>query len=479
MIITRLIVIHIALAIAVFAVPALSTFWGYGLFAWLLFKTLLSGNRGGWAHLGAAYFAGMEVWLRMTKAATPWEFGKVGGILLLGTALVLEGRLLRKPLFLLMGLLLIPGLLLMEDSGFSALRQAITFQMGGMILLVVTGIYFYRRPMNPVDFQRLLVALFLPIVMVLVQVLLRSPELREVQFGLVANFSASGGFGPNQVSTILGLGMVLVVFSWLFGLSPMVPKTWSIAFFLLLGLRALLTFSRGGLVAAILSLGVAYLVWMWERGLSFRRLIPIVVIGVLAVSTFLFVDRITGGVLADRFSGETWSTKVGLEEKDLSKMTSGRFDILLTDIEMWFDHPLWGVGLGMSNALRPDYGVRNISHMEQSRLLAEHGALGLIVLLLMVGLAWVEFQRRRGINRVLLTFFFLFSFLTMLHSATRLAVVGFTYGMAFITLIPSLASDPVYRKSSVGRGQQPLRSGAVESVPGSGPDLPAGVPAST
>jgi len=51
----------------------------------------------------------------------------------------------------------------------------------------------------------------LPIVTTMVYLTLYTPNLREVLTGTSSNFKTSGGFGPNQVSTILGLGMFIFV----------------------------------------------------------------------------------------------------------------------------------------------------------------------------------------------------------------------------------------------------------------------------
>ncbi|NDC25403.1 MAG: O-antigen ligase domain-containing protein, partial [Proteobacteria bacterium] len=65
-------------------------------------------------------------------------------------------------------------------------------------------------------------------------------------------------------------------------------------------------------------------------------------------------------------------TASGYAEKDLDKITSGRSDIFIYDIETWLEHPLLGVGAGASPYFRLEKeGVWTAPHIELSRLLAE------------------------------------------------------------------------------------------------------------
>ncbi len=460
--------------LAGYAVPGFSTLYGFAFFAYAAYQTARNSNRGGWAHLGAAYIVSMDVWLRMTKAALPWEFGKIAAIFLLLLGFGLEGKLLRKPVFYWVILLLLPGVFMVEGVDFNQFRQFLTFQLGGMFLLAVSAMYFYRRPFRAAQFRHLLLALTGPVILTVVQVTLRSPGIRELSFDLGANFAASGGYGPNQISTLIGIGMICLAVNWLFRLPPLFSRQIDIALFAVFSLRILLTFSRGGVAAAVLALGAAYFVYMRDKGYSIRKLAQPLSIAAVGAAVFFAVNGITRGVLLDRFRGETYTTKAGLEELTFAKSTSGRFEIVMTDLQMWLDHPLGGVGVGMSNVLRPDYGVRNVSHTEQSRLLSEHGALGLTVLLIILGVAWSDYRKRRGLQRAILVLFFLWSFLSMFHSATRIAVIGFLYGVGFIVLYENRA---LHRQPPVaGRGLS-LRGGGPGAPAAAGDQAAPGLPA--
>ncbi|MCB9276507.1 MAG: O-antigen ligase family protein [Lewinellaceae bacterium] len=397
----------------------------------------------------AAYIVGMEVWLRMTKAALPWEYGKIAAIFLLLLGIAVEGRFFRKPIFIFLIFLLLPSLLFVEGVNFDQFRQFLTFQLGGLILLSISGIYFFHRPLALPQFQQLLIYFIGPILITLIQITLRSPSTKDIDFQLMANFAASGGFGFNQVSSIIGLGIACLALNFLLRFPPFFTRWIDIGLFGLFSLRILLTFSRGGMATAFLSVGLSYFIYLSDRGYSMRKIMLPALLGILLITSFFVVNNITQGALLDRYEGETYATKHGFEEVSFAKATSGRFEIVLTDFAMWHDHPLFGVGVGISNVLRPDYGVNNISHTEQTRLLSEHGLLGLFVLLIIIFAFLRDYFKRRGAQRAILVLFFLLSFLTMFHSATRLALTGFVYGIGFIVLIPPIEKLALRRQPPV------------------------------
>jgi O-antigen ligase len=267
-----------------------------------------------------------------------------------------------------------------------------------------------------------------------------------MKFELGANFGASGGYGPNQVSTLLGLGVLITGFVYLWKLPPLINRRTDLLLMILFAVRALLTFSRGGLLVAILIVVLAYLsMLIIQRRLSAGRIFSLGLFGILIVAVSFSVNSITGGALLQRFKGETYATSRGLEKKDASSISSGRSDILRTDIEMFLDYPIFGVGLGVSNQLRPEYGYNNNSHIEQSRLLAEHGLFGFVFLLCLIFFPLSAYFSRKGLNQSILLIFTLLAFLTMAHSATRLAMVGLYFGFGFIKIYfekPPLRRQP-------------------------------------
>ena len=64
--------------------------------------------------------------------------------------------------------------------------------------------------------------------------------------------------------------------------------------------------------------------------------------------------------------------------------TTGREDIARADLEVWFDNPVLGVGPGVAKEYRAaTFGRAAAAHTEFTRLLAEHGILGLVALIIL------------------------------------------------------------------------------------------------
>jgi hypothetical protein len=95
-----------------------------------------------------------------------------------------------------------------------------------------------------------------------------------------------------------------------------------------------------------------------------------------------------------------------------------------------------GVGPGAARELRLTYGYGMVvgAHSEFTRMLAEHGLFGLVSLLSILILSFKEYKRRVDYNKVLLGCMSIFGILTMFHSAFRLALPGYIYGLSYVVL---------------------------------------------
>lgn len=426
-------VLHALLGAVLSTFSGLGTWWGAAAFFWFFFQTLRTCNRTGMAHLGAAYIVGLEVLLRMSKAALFWEYGKLACIVLLLTGIVVEKRKNYYWQYLLMFVLLVPGMLLATNLSMLRWQQMVTSQLGGPILLALSCLYFGGRIVSVPHFQKILRAILYPIAAILVYLFLSSPSLSEVQFSLSSNFATSGGFGPNQVSTALGLGMAVLFINYLLKYPPLFIGWLDKVLFGLLLFRALLTFSRGGVLAAVICILFGYFVYTYAASVKKAlRLAGRLLIGIIIVfALFTITDDLTGNLLSKRFKGE----QEGVQKFDLNKATSNRLEIIESDLLIWLDHPLLGVGIGNAANMRSNYGVSNIiAHTEQTRLLADHGLPGLIFLLWIIFLIWKRSFDGPATSRLIGSTFMMLVFLTMLHSATRLAMVGFIFGLGLIQL---------------------------------------------
>ena len=115
---------------------------------------------------------------------------------------------------------------------------------------------------------------------------------------------------------------------------------------------------------------------------------------------------------------------------------TGRTKIMAIDLNIFMNNPLMGVGPGAAHHLRYEYGygAAVAAHSEFTRMLAEHGIFGLISLFSITSLSIIEYYKRDKVNKVLLACFSTFSLLTMFHSAFRIALAGYIYGLSYVIL---------------------------------------------
>lgn len=436
-----LLVVHLLLGIFSARTPSILFLWfsivllGYGLFT-----TLWTRNRYGHAHLAAAYIAGMEMLLRMSGAGFPHETGKYSVVLLLGTGLLFRNS--RQPWpwgSIFFFVLLLPSIFMLDQAlDLERFRQNISFNLSGPLCLAVSTFYFYKVRLYKAGLRSLFQHILLPLASIVGYLFIATPSIKEISFSTGANFEASG-YGPNQMSSVLGLGMMVIVLGFLLQLRVWRSNIVIGAFLFLLAYRGLLTFSRGGMVGPILALTVSVGYYLYAAGLfntrSLVRFGRFLGLGFLLLLSFVFVNQQTGNKLWERYSGKRGNTRISLD-----KYSSGRTKIVQIDWQIFEDNPVLGIGPGAGNEARVayGYGVKAAAHIEFTRLLAEHGLLGFLALLLLLFYPLVAFfDRRRTLDaRFLLVSFTLFTFAFMLHSATRIALPMLVYGLGFVYLVP-------------------------------------------
>jgi O-antigen ligase len=153
---------------------------------------------------------------------------------------------------------------------------------------------------------------------------------------------------------------------------------------------------------------------------------------------FLAVNSYTNGSLLNRYAGETKATLSGDKEKTISSISNSRFDIMMSDLEMWSDNFIFGVGPGQSIPLRVHYGFSKkiAPHFEFSRLLSEHGIFGLIIILILLNHSF-NLIRKKNIYpniHLYLIFSLIFAILYISHSATRLLIPSLLLGISFLNI---------------------------------------------
>jgi hypothetical protein len=438
-----LLIVHLALGFAVKYAAIVVAYTYAGFFALFLYDVLVTRDKDNRAGFYCLYLMGMELIYRMVGAPFSWELGKYVSILILIAGLIAGKRKYVAWNFIFLLILLIPALVLAENSDSVQLRKQIMFNISGPLSLVFSGIYFYMRSFKEETFVTNLKFAFLPAVTICVALSIVA-NIGELEFkSLQSNTAATGGFAANQVSTLLGwfilLGLLLkfnknkiTPFEWL---------DWVLIFYLLL--RAFLTFSRGGVMAAILALAGSIIVLYFSSPLfrkRMKKLMPYILLGIVfLVGVFFIANNITKGMLLFRYRGfSTNEMRAGVEKHEGSMLT-GRDKIMQGDIQAFKENPFWGLGLGNGEAFRAMYfGHHAAAHTEYTRMLSEHGTFGILFMLFgMIILPVIHFFKEKGmVARYFFIAFLIVSMMTMFHAAMRLAMPGVVFGAAFAHILP-------------------------------------------
>lgn len=427
----QLLLLHIALAIVVFLFPFSSKIIFLGTVAFFFFLIVTKGNKNDEALLAAAYMTGAELFFRMTGGAIFYESGKYLVIAFLVLGLFYKGASRRTLPFWVYIFLLIPGILFsaMNLNYDTNIRTAIAFNLSGPITVGIVAIYCFFRKISAERIHHIFLAVLLPIITVTFYLFIYTPSIRDSLSGTASNFAASGGFGPNQVATIMGLG-VIILFIRLFSIKSRFMNIIDLILLSFVCYRGLVTFSRGGMISALICC-VAFLIvyFYYSNAITKAKLLPrIVGIGFVLIVTFLFTSIQTLGLLTMRYSNQDAAGRV---KQDI---TTGRAELIATEMNAFFDAPLTGIGIGKIREYREEVtGVTAPTHNELSRLLSEHGLPGLIaliILLLSPLIYWLVYRP----NIYFFAFYF-FWLLTISHSSMRLAAPGFIYGLCLLYII--------------------------------------------
>jgi len=419
------------------------------------------------------YLSSLELLSRMTHAfkyRIPWEYGKY--VIFFGALyaiLVLNSR--KGPRGLLLFLLLLPAIFLTGDYDIE--WRDIVFNLFGPIAISVVIISNTKLRITKHQFKHILKLMLYPALSVLAYVIVKTPDLDSIQFNLEANFEATGGYGSNQVSTILGLGLFLTfvfwVNNWELSGNRKVDLVLMFGFFF----QGLLSFSRGGMVGGILA--ILILVFMISKSGAKNRknfnipkvgkfLIPAVI---FLVITFQIADSVTKGMLRLRYQGETTSTLAGSREVDINTLTTGRFTIFQEDFDIWMDNFTFGAGVGISKYIRSRAGgIRQLpvaSHVELSRLLAEHGLLGLLwfAILIVSGLRLIKHKSNSKFQGVLLALFLL-GIYTTFHAATRTYLTPLLIGISVLSIVDIYNKE--LSKKEINRRKRVLKNRSISRL---------------
>ncbi len=410
---------HVVLAAAIQVAPMIATLHLYAT-TFAAVAVGLSSRKPAPTIYAAAYVAGSEVLWRMRGALPLWEYGKYLVVLLAILAIAKTRRFqLRSLTGVFYLLLLLPSAMLTLNAlGFStALRKALSFNLSGPLVLAAAVTLLGSTSYRSLDWRRLLLFAAAPTVAIAGIAFFGIQASDQIVFRTEANFATSGGYGPNQVSTALGFGAVCTFLMALQNDRSVNPWLVLISGWLLV--QAVITLSRGGVFTAVFA--IAAILVHFATTKKTRATIGIASVAILVVLRIAMplLNDWTGGVLEQRFQ---------------ERNTSGRNQIADHELALFIEHPLMGVGPGMASVLRGELeGQKIASHTEISRLLAEHGALGILAFLLLFSTGvGVFFSTPTNLRRGWVAAFATWTVLTIAHSAMRIALPGFVLGLAFL-----------------------------------------------
>ena len=379
----------------------------------------------------AAYVVGIEVLLRMAGSALFWEFGKYAVIYFLLLGILRRSKKINIYLPIAMYfILLLPAIYFIPFNSFNSWRQDLTFNLSGPAVLAFCSIYLYKRTINKETFGNILFCIILPIISIAIYNILSMPDLRTYHFMPYSDSYTSGGYGPNQVATIFGFGITAVIAAKVLQLNLTSSKYIDFLILVVFFVLGTITFSRGGIFAAIISITCSISFYFFHDQKKIYMISKSIGIIIISVIVWIAIVSVTDGVIMERYG----FVESGFGEKMVLDLT-GRVKIYKIDLNIFYDHFFTGVGPGQATELRElyGYGKQVIAHTEYSRMLAEHGILGLFSLLMLIGIS---------INHLLLScptkskfikiLFGFLAVLTLSHSAMRLAMPSFIYGFLFI-----------------------------------------------
>jgi O-antigen ligase len=379
-----------------------------------------------------AYIAGSEVLWRMTQAQVFWEFGKYAVAAILLVSMLKTGQLRGFAVPFLYFALLLPSLVMpMANATTEELRGQVSFNLSGHLAMMVCLWFFSQTRMYESSYYRIFLFLTAPIIGVGTVTLMGTFKASVLRFGNESNFTTSGGFGPNQVSAALGMG-VLALFLYLLvekknrGLKPLL-----FALMIAMAAQSAMTFSRTGLYNAGVS-AIAATFYLVRETRARMKLLGLIAC-IFLIANYLLLPRLeafTSGTLLKRFQ---------------STSLTGRDAIIRADLQVWSENPIFGVGPGGAIPYRAVFHRESAAHTEFTRLVAEHGVFGFVAVLLLLAVALRNLLRARTAQAKAMTVAMTcWSFGFMLVTAMRMVAPAVLFGFASIIL---LIDDPGPEKS--------------------------------
>ena len=437
------VIIHIAMGVVLYYNEKLSTIIFLLIMTFFFQKIILvpKADKTKTVLLACAYFVGIEVLFRITKAGISYEASKYLVVLFMLMGMFFKGISGKGYPYFIYLIALIPSIFVASitlsfDVNF---RTGVTFVLSGPICLGIATLFCYDRKVSTKTILDILLYMLLPTIALATYLFLYTPTIKDVLTGTNSNRALSGGFGPNQVSTALGIGMFAMAVRIFLQSPSLLLKIINTAIFGAITFRAIVTFSRGGVFTAIIIIA-AFLATIFLKSSNKQKQQIIVSFSLfLAVASFTWVlsSNQTEGLIDKRYANQD---KLGREKKDL---TTGRLVLFMDEVDGFLSSPFFGIGANRTKDKRmEEEGKLAASHNEIGRLLSEHGMLGILIITIL----FVKPLAYRANNKRNIIFYacFLFWFATVNHSGLRIAAPAYLYALCLLNVVNE--KDIIHRK---------------------------------
>jgi hypothetical protein len=426
-----IILFHVLIGVLGYVIPFTAKIYGYSIFIFGLYYIIKNKNRNNEALVVAAYVVGSEVFLRMTGGNPLYEISKYGVIVFILFGMYYSGFSKGAAPYWIYLLLLVPSVVVSTFTlNFDTdLRTTIAFNISGPVCLGMASLYTFRRKISLTDMNQILFSMGLPILSCMVYLTFYTPNVRDVVTSTQSNFETSGGYGPNQVATVLGLGMFIFFSRVVLDSKTKLQIVINLIIALNITYRGMLTFSRGGVITVFLMIVLLLLFLYFKSNFGGRVKLNyiIVLLGFVIFGTWTYTSLQTGGLINKRYANQDAAGRVK------ESQFTGREDIAQEEINIFLKNPIFGVGVGKGVEVREiDTGMKVLSHDEITRTLAEHGSLGIVALLILFFTPLVLYLENK-FNMFLLCFV-AFWFLTINHAAMRIAAPAFVYSLSLLNV---------------------------------------------
>ncbi|WP_242133208.1 O-antigen ligase family protein [Aestuariivivens marinum] len=430
-----LVLAHIGLGVLFFAFEPLAKVYFLGIMGYFIIRIIFAPEdyKAYYVFLGCAYFSGAEVLFRMTDGGLAYEASKYLVILFMLMGMFYKGINGKGYPYFIYLILLLPSILMASTTlSFSAnFRTNIAFVLSGPVCLGVAALFCYGRRVTNRQLMNIILYLALPCIAMTTYLFLYNPSIKDTLSGTDSNAAMSGGFGPNQVSTALGLGMCAMVIR-LFMKSPtLFLKVLNITILGAMTFRAIVTFSRGGVFAAVIVIGAFLWTLFYRSSHKVRQQIVVsfVLLCIMVMVTWTISSNQTRGLIDKRYANENAQ---GIKKEDI---TTGRVVLFQEEIEGFLSSPFLGIGASRVKDIRVERdGYHLPSHNEIGRLLSEHGFLGIIIIMILIikPLGYRTANKRNYFFYAFLCFWFA----TINHSGMRIAAPALLYALALLNVVP-------------------------------------------